>query len=55
MKDSMVYTVWRSDDQTTHIFSTREKAQKYADTHTCGCVLSEYMIDNPERFYGVTQ
>ncbi len=55
MKIIIVYTVYRSDDQTTHIFSTPEFAKKYAESLPVSCVVSEYAVDCPERFYGEIQ
>lgn len=55
LNDFTVYTVWRADDDTIHIFSTEEKAKMYADSQECNCVLSTYLVDNPERFYGKSQ
>lgn len=49
--DVMVYCVWRSDDESNHIFSTLEKANEYADSVEAPCVLSDYMIDSPQRHY----
>lgn len=53
--DTLVYTVYRSDDGTNHIFSTVDKAFDYSSKCQCPCVVSEYLVDNPERFYKVTQ
>ncbi len=49
--EAMVYCVYRSDDESTHIFSTQEKANEYADSVEEPCVLSDYMIDHPQRYY----
>lgn len=51
----IVYTVYVAEDQSTHIFSTMEKAEKFAGAQPSSCLLSTYMIDNPERYYGATQ
>lgn len=50
-QDKLVYTVWVSSDETTHIFSTEEKAMAFSGEQQSSCVLSTYMIDNPDRFY----
>lgn len=52
---SIVNTVYVSGDESNHIFSTPELAQAFADKQETPCVLSEYMIDSPERYYGVQQ
>lgn len=52
---NIVHTVYVSGDETNHVFSTPELAQEFADKQESPCVLSEYMVDNPERFYGVSQ
>lgn len=33
----------------THIFSTAEKAEDFADRCETPCVVSTYVIDDPER------
>jgi len=50
-----VYTVYRSDDQSNHIFSTEEKAKEYASSVSCPCVVSYYIVDEPEKYYGEKQ
>lgn len=50
-----VYVVWRADDEMTHIFSTQEKAQAYADSLGCSCALSTYLVDDPEHMYARSQ
>ena len=47
----MVYTVWRADDESTHIFSTPEKAESYAHSIDVNCVLSIYIVDEPQHYY----
>lgn len=51
----IVYTVYVAEDQSTHIFSTMENAERFAGAQPSSCLLSTYMIDNPERYYGATQ
>lgn len=51
----LVWTVYRTDDESNHIFSTNVKAQEYADSLDCPCVISSYVIDEPKHFYGVQQ
>jgi hypothetical protein len=50
-----VYTVLRIDDETTHIFSTQENAKSYADSLELPCVLSTYLVDEPNNYYEVKQ
>ena len=38
-----------------HIFSTQEKAQRFADQDPRPHVLYDYLLDCPERHEGLTQ
>jgi hypothetical protein len=51
----VVWIVYRTDDESTHVFSTPEKAQGYADKCEGACVISDRFVDNPERYYARSQ
>ena len=51
----LVHTVYAVEDDFTHIFSTEQLAKEFADKKELPCVISTYLIDNPERFYEAVQ
>lgn len=51
----VVYLVWRTDDESTHVFSDLKIAEEYANSLDCNVVISEYVIDCPQRYYGDMQ
>jgi hypothetical protein len=54
----MVYVVQalNSDGEwVTHIFSTREKAEAWADQDDRACVIFDYVVDEPEHHEGRLQ
>lgn len=50
-----VHTVYVSGDESFHIFSTEKLAKRFADSQDSPCVISSYMIDNPDRYYEASQ
>ena len=51
----IVWLVWCGDNDTTHVFSTAEKASEFANSVETSCAITNYAMDMPERFTGVMQ
>lgn len=47
----IVYMVYVLEDDFHHVFSTKEKASAFADSKDCPCVICDYLVDDPDRFY----
>ena len=46
-----VWVVYKVEDDSHHIFSTKEKAEVFANSATEPTVICDYIIDHPERYY----
>ena len=46
-----VWCVYKSEDDSHHIFSTKENAEIFANSTTEPIVIYDYIIDHPERYY----
>lgn len=51
----VVHCIEDDGDTTAHIFSTQERAQAFMDTDQRPHVLSDYVVDHPERKESVQQ
>ena len=46
-----VWVVYKVEDDSHHIFSTKENADRFSQETTEPTVIYDYIIDHPERYY----